>query len=68
MFEKYIYWLMQNIGYRKIYYDKAFLHSINLDSYESWVFSPKSKKGTYREIGSGWKYVGYGVNRFTVVK
>lgn len=63
MLEAFRYWLMNNLGYRKFYYDLALLRGINLTSFESWKWRPKTPKGTYREARVGWKYVGYGVDK-----
>jgi hypothetical protein len=59
----FIYWFMQTIGYRKIYFDWAFKRNIRLDQYECWSFDPWMKKGTYREQGEGFKFAGYGVDK-----
>lgn len=63
MIEWFVYHLMQLIGYRKYYYDWAFIRGIPLDSYEEWRFLPNAKKGTYRETNVGFEFVGYGVDK-----
>lgn len=61
MIEYMVYQLMQKLGYRKLYFDLAFIRSIPLDGYSMWSYLPKWEKGTYREVSSGWKLAGYGV-------
>lgn len=65
MIEYIVYWLMNKIGYRRIYYDAAFSRGIQLESYSVWLFKPEWKKGTYRELNfvSGFEYCGYGVDK-----
>ena len=63
MFEYFMYWFMQTIGYRKYYFDWAFARCIPLTSYEGWFFYPMKQKGTYRETQSGYEFVGYGVDK-----
>ena len=63
MIDALIYRVMQTLGYRKFYFDQAFIRGINLDSFECWRWQPNFKKGTYRERSEGWNYAGYGVDK-----
>lgn len=64
MFEYFTYWLMQTIGYRKLYFDAALDRGVPLSGYEMWCFYPNWKKGTYREKELGKNvYVGYGTDK-----
>jgi len=62
MIETATYYLMQLMGYRKVYYDWAFQRNIPLESYQAWQWRPRWTKGTYRETGNGWRYAGYGLD------
>jgi hypothetical protein len=56
---------MQNIGYRKIYFDAALARGIPLMGYSGWFFYPSWTKGTYREANliDPYVFAGYGTDK-----
>jgi len=63
MIEHFIYWAMQKIGYRKLYFDRGLYIGVNLSGYDMWSFHPSWEKGTYRERRQGYHFAGYGTDK-----
>ena len=58
--EHFTYWFMQKMGYRRFYYEDAFIKDLH---HKTWLYSPWDRKGNYRSTDIGYVYFCYGITK-----